>query len=59
MESLLEECTPLLKLPLIQGDAPVRLIIEEAGQRHLILRHVAGHRIEAQDELSVCLLQGS
>ena len=59
MESLLEECTPLLKLPLVQADAPVSLVIEEAGQRHLVLGHVAGHGEEAQDELSVCLLQGS
>ena len=57
MESLLEESPPVLKLALIQADAPVRLVIEKAGQRHLVLGHVAGHCEEAQDELSVCLLQ--
>lgn len=57
MQSLLIEVSPLLQGLFIQLDAPVSLIVQKAGQRHPVLRHVAPHGKKAQDKLPVRLLQ--
>ena len=53
MQSLLEEVSPLRQSMPVQLDPPVRLVIQEAGQGHPVVRHVACHGEEAQDELPV------
>lgn len=56
VQGLLEELRPLLQRAIVQLDAPVSLIIQEAGQGHPVVCHVACHGEESQDELPVCLL---
>ena len=56
VQGLLEEVPPLLQRLRIQLDPPVGLVIQEAGQGHPVVRHVAYHGKEPQDELPVRLL---
>ena len=57
VQGLLEQLCPLLQSARVQLDPPVSLVIQEAGQGHPVVRHVACHRKEAQNELPVCLLE--
>lgn len=59
VQGLLEEIPSVLQGGFVQVDAAVGLVIQEAGEGHPVVRHVALHRKEAQDELPVRLLQGS